>query len=706
MQSAQAGQHQQPREAEGYTAPPDHHAGRNGQHVGNSIPEQQSPGNPVPKNVAFELLLDENSKVRARIPMRVQIFPHDTTDSIVTTVKNFYGIYEGAASGVSFEDELGTTLIARYENLRNNMTVYVRVIPVHTYGDGYGEHHYYGSASGDARKRPSLGEPFQMIVSQSAHMLDYTRPPSRPTSRVARKRSTSPPGRGGRSASQHKGLPRNGNKSRGSSAHGSFHDDGMTGYSDSDGGHGSITGSKKARSDQFASSEISMDNILQDGRRKRPKFESSELPLFVPPQVPLTTSTSSISPQRRSTVQEGEPSPFARPAQRPYIAQPLPSPQSYGYNEQAYGANSTRLPLYKTPGFPEHGHRLRERPVTQSSAHSYNASNRPGGILPTPDPTIASCISDEDVAMQLIRLGDASNFSHGRNSASTLDDAFSGAADASSSTGATSDGGEFSDDDDGELPPRSKPKLEPSPMLPPGAVKRVHRQFDDVPASYDGTELSGNEGDESYCQEEGNVGLIKNEPFEDAADEDSIPKTKKLKTKAASSVSSKPQGPKIASSNPAKSNRSRSTPAPRKPKASTVVTTGSHKMLAPNNVINPPNSRKASGSAVQFQHQLAADEEDLSTKPRCQRCRKSKKGCDRQRPCGRCRDAGIGVEGCVSEDEGNGRKGRYGRHMGVPVKKVVEAAPMANHIQPIGSAFAPAIPVAMTFIEKNKKRKR
>lgn len=358
--------------------------------------------------------------------------------------------------------------------------------------------------------------------------------------------------------------------------------------------------------------------------------------------------------------------------------------------------------MYKTPRFPEHGHRLRERPA-QSSAQFYNASSRPGGpgILPTPDPTIASCISDEDVAMQLIRLGDASNFSHGRNSASTLDDAFSGAADASSSTGATSDGGEFSDDDDGELPPRSRQKLEPSPMLPPSAVKRDHKQFDDIPASYNGTGLSGNGGDGNFYQEEGTVDRIKNEPYEDAVDGDSTPKTKKLKIKAANSVSSRPRGPKIASSNSAKSNRSRS-----KPKAPTVVTTGSHKMLAPNNVISPPNSRKASGSAVQFQHQLAADEEDLSTKPRCQRCRKSKKGCDRQRPCGRCRDAGISVEGCVSEDEGNGRKGRYGRHMGVPVKKGVEATPMASQIQPIGSPFSSAIPMTMTFIENNKKRKR
>lgn len=230
-----------------------------------SAPQGQlPPANPTPKNVAFELLLDENSKVRARIPMRVQIYPHDTTDSIVTTVKNFYGIYDGTASGVSFEDENGITLIARYENLRNNMTVYVRVIPIPAYSEFYGEH-YYGSVP---MKRPNLGEPFHMVGMPPAHVLEHGRPPSRPASRIARKRSASPSGRSRRSASQNKQSSRAGNKSRGSSTHGSFREDG---YSDTDGTYGS----KKTRNEQFASSDISMDNILQDGRRKRPKFESS-----------------------------------------------------------------------------------------------------------------------------------------------------------------------------------------------------------------------------------------------------------------------------------------------------------------------------------------------------------------------------------------------------------------------------------------------
>ena len=62
-------------------------------------------------------------------------------------------------------------------------------------------------------------------------------------------------------------------------------------------------------------------------------------------------------------------------------------------------------------------------------------------------------------------------------------------------------------------------------------------------------------------------------------------------------------------------------------------------------------------------------EEDLSAKPRCQRCRKHKKGCDRQRPCQRCQDAGVGTDGCISEEEGDGHRGRFGRHMGVTVEQ-------------------------------------
>lgn len=427
--------------------------------------------------------------------------------------------------------------------------------------------------------------------------------------------------------------------------------------------------------------------------------------MFVPPQVPITTSTSSISPQRQSVIQEGAGSPFARPTQRPYAYPPLPSPQSYGHSEHAFGAPSSRNIPYATPMVPEHGHRLRDRTTTQSSGQFSNPPGQTNGavVLPTPDPTIASCISDEDVAMQLIRLGDASNFSHGRTSASTLDDAFSGAADAASSTGATSDGEDFSEDDV-ELPARSRQRLDSSPMLPPGTTKRTHKRLDDILPSFDSSDASE---DDYHHDDEPADGMVKSEVDEDSTYKESAPKVKKAKTRATSTVSNsntvKPRGSKSASVRPGKSSKNVSAVAnSRKIKPST---NGSQKVMnhAPTatvtspGMVSPAPTRKTSMSSVNFQSQLAADEEDLSTKPRCQRCRKSKKGCDRQRPCGRCKDAGIGLEGCISEDEGNGRKGRYGRHMGVPVKKTLDFAAPATETQPIAS-FSSA--------DKNKKRKR
>jgi hypothetical protein len=296
--------------------------------------------------------------------------------------------------------------------------------------------------------------------------------------------------------------------------------------------------------------------------------------------------------------------------------------------------------------------------------------------------------------MQLIRLGDVSNFSHGRNSASTLDDAFSGAADASS-TGATSDGDFSENEEDDELPSGSRPRRDSSPLLPPGQVKRTHKQLDDILPSYDSTDLSGDEGGEEYHR-------LKNEYDEDdTLDAHGTPRAKKQKTNF---IPNKARSSKSVFSKNGKIGKSRNAAIPRKPKAAASMPAGP-KVAPPVPMVSPAPSRKVSGSNVNFQHQLAVDEEDLSTKPRCQRCRKSKKGCDRQRPCGRCKDAGIGMEGCVSEDEGNGRKGRYGRHMGVPVKKTLEFAVASEEPEPSVPALAPP-PIPSVLGDKNKKRKR
>ena len=262
-------------------------------------------------------------------------------------------------------------------------------------------------------------------------------------------------------------------------------------------------------------------------------------------------------------------------------------------------------------------------------------------MLPTPDPTVASCISDEDVARQLIALSDMSNFSHGRTSNSTQEDAFSGVADAASSTGATSDSEGYTDDD-------------------------RHRLHDE---------------DEEY---------IKSEKDEYEGE----PKTKKIKTKMHDGPTNRISKSAMKGMRPSKIR------SDTLPKVSKHSSGGLTKM--PTAPATPNDARKTSSSSsvLNFHHQLGIDEEDLSSKPRCQRCRKSKKGCDRQRPCGRCKDAGIGIEGCVSEDEGNGRKGRYGRHMGVPVKKGSESIKSEDESSMVGITMMDMSP------DKSKKRKR
>lgn len=305
--------------------------------------------------------------------------------------------------------------------------------------------------------------------------------------------------------------------------------------------------------------------------------------------------------------------------------------------------------------------------------------------------------------MQLIRLGDASNFSHGRTSASTLDDAFSGAADAASSTGATSDGEDYSEEDDDDLPARSRQRLESSPMLPPGATKRTHKRLDDILPSFDSSDGSYDGMDDDYGQEDPEDGMVKHEADDDALYKESAPKPKKLKTRPNGTASNKPRSSKSAPVRQSKggSKTSSSMGVPRKVKSTSNATAPPKVAMSPQ-MVSPAPTRKASTSSVNFQPPLAADEEDLSTKPRCQRCRKSKKGCDRQRPCGRCKDAGIGLEGCISEDEGNGRKGRYGRHMGVPVKKVLDSPTESNESLPMVATG----PLLSANSDKNKKRKR
>jgi len=392
--------------------------------------------------------------------------------------------------------------------------------------------------------------------------------------------------------------------------------------------------------------------------------------LFAPPQMPAATSNPSVSPARRVDPNRAALQ-FVHPGQSAFAgARSLQSPHTYNNGFVHAG-------VYATP--MSDGRRTRTS-IGYPAGMGIGAG---GVVLPTPDPTVGSCMSEEDkdVAMQLMRLGDVSHISYGRTSASTQDDTFSGKADAASSTGATSDAESESED---EEPPIRKQRLDN------GDSRNIYPSTENhfMPLR-DSAEASTDEGDYDDGFEPGSM---------------AAPRLKKVKPNghvaAKPRSHSQPQGNKAKSSKPGKPKTSSNGTKVKKPGSISMAPLSpnslARKLSAVSNgaMAAPPSAASVDGEDDQL---------DLSAKPRCQRCRKSKKGCDRQRPCGRCRDAGIPAELCISEDEGNGRKGRYGRHMGVPIKKdELVASPALLPAAPISAAAAAFLVPA----DKNKKRKR
>lgn len=273
-----------------------------------------------------------------------------------------------------------------------------------------------------------------------------------------------------------------------------------------------------------------------------------------------------------------------------------------------------------------------------------------------------------------MRLGDASNISHGRTSASTLDDALSGRADAASS--ATSDSDEESEVADPSVLPERRSDNANGFMSASHHMKSIEGEAD---------------GEHQYDQKQD--GFFKSDPEDLINGYGESTRLTHAGTKGAHAGAQKSR------SNSGFKKTSRRPPgAGQKRSKIPSLSTASRQPISPASIASQPR-KTSSASTLNFQHHPGVDEEDLSSKPRCQRCRKSKKGCDRQRPCQRCRDAGIGVEGCVSEDEGNGRKGRFGRHMGVSVKKDGLASSESQ-------ADDATLTSMDTNVDKSKKRKR
>ena len=241
-----------------------------------------SPTKTDPKNITFELLFNGDSHYRARLPMKVQIFPHDNTEGIVSTVKNFFGLYHGSIAGVSFEDGQGNTLIASYDNFANGMTVYVRVIA--DLSQSYTTDDPQTSpplVQIKPERTPHLEEGFQMPPPTSVTNLNHAQQLSRPASRLARKQSSSPQLNGAqRSASVQKGrsrpsLMRESRENSFQARLDELNSDNQKSYGSSDGDAASVTSSFRARNEHLASAEISEVNIVEGGRRQKAKFDSS-----------------------------------------------------------------------------------------------------------------------------------------------------------------------------------------------------------------------------------------------------------------------------------------------------------------------------------------------------------------------------------------------------------------------------------------------
>jgi hypothetical protein len=198
----------------------------------------------------------------------------DTTDGITSTVRNFFGLYPGpdVSLGISFEDDDGSTFIARYDNVHEDKTVFVRVteqplgLAFHAV-PGPAQVYHNANANGYLPAGPQQPH---------AHV-------SRPTSGASRLRSPSPNGGRGRRSTSTATNPTAGKKGRSRSSknrtqvNGDAPGDSFNGYSSSDGAAGSSFRSKE----QLGNTDISVENIVEGGRRKRAKFESAvscELP--------------------------------------------------------------------------------------------------------------------------------------------------------------------------------------------------------------------------------------------------------------------------------------------------------------------------------------------------------------------------------------------------------------------------------------------
>jgi hypothetical protein len=223
-------------------------------HVNGSLatPKSLSPNTDY-KAVSFRLRDSHSSE-----PKTFYIRPHDTTDSIMDTVKHLFGLSRAYDLGISLEDADGLSFIPSHENFTDGMTVFVRI----------------------DENLPQFAHRHSYNLRQSQGPNGTLRSSGYPVSR-----SASPNSRGRRSVSatamqtsngRHRPLKR-------SAMYQDAENDGPPEFFQHDGfwyslPHQSLLPDDdeepRTKAASVASADISVENIVEGSRRKRPKFSS------------------------------------------------------------------------------------------------------------------------------------------------------------------------------------------------------------------------------------------------------------------------------------------------------------------------------------------------------------------------------------------------------------------------------------------------
>jgi hypothetical protein len=183
-------------------------------------------------------------------PKPFYIRPHDTTDSIMDTVKHLFGLSRQYDLGISLEDADGLSFIPSYDNFTDGMTVDVRIE--------------------------------ESLPNNYAYRHSYNLRQSQGVSRYPNSRSVSPQSRGRRSTSATRMQMGSGRgRSLKRSAMYLDHEADQEVYRDAvwyQLAHQSLMPDDeeepRTKAASVASADISVENIVEGSRRKRPKFSS------------------------------------------------------------------------------------------------------------------------------------------------------------------------------------------------------------------------------------------------------------------------------------------------------------------------------------------------------------------------------------------------------------------------------------------------